>query len=291
MRGFELLVVRVLRVAEHEDHLARLAGFETQAHVMVADRGPAVRDRAGEVAALDRERRVPAAVRPEERLALGLEALDRLGAGEVREVVAPLPVLGLVVDDAAVHLDLAGGEVALVVGGVVLRVPETELDRGEEREIGGGVALVRHRRAPDLEGLAQRDEVEGLGANPVQGRGDSRVRHPVPALVVVQLTPGRLPGRRPVVTGRVVTQVEVAAADVERRVVVAVPGQPAQPGVAVERIAARGVRDQPEVLLGAQVVDPGQRGVGSLDDVLTGLIVEVAVTHYASPPCGSAPIT
>ena len=46
-------------------------------------------------------------------------------------MVAALAVLGLVIDDAVFHLHLAGVEVALEVGGVVLRIPQAELDGGE----------------------------------------------------------------------------------------------------------------------------------------------------------------
>jgi hypothetical protein len=47
-------------------------------------------------------------------------------------MVAPLPVLGLVVDDPPIDLDLTGGVVALVVSRVVLRIPERELDGRED---------------------------------------------------------------------------------------------------------------------------------------------------------------
>jgi hypothetical protein len=47
-------------------------------------------------------------------------------------VVATLPVLRLVIDDAVVHLDLADREVALEVGGIVAGVPQAELDRAEQ---------------------------------------------------------------------------------------------------------------------------------------------------------------
>ena len=87
-------------------------------------------------AALDGERPVPAAVRPEERVARRVEAGRRRRAGEVGEVVAPLAVLGRVVDDAVLDLDLAGRVVALEVRRVVLGVPEAELDGPEQRAVG-----------------------------------------------------------------------------------------------------------------------------------------------------------
>ena len=119
----ELGVARVLPVAEDEDDLLLLAGFEREPDVVRAVRRPAVRDRVGQLAPLDAERLVESPVRAEEGLALGVEPGQRLGAGEVGEVVAALAVLGLVVDHAVGDLDLAGGVVPLVVRGVVLARP------------------------------------------------------------------------------------------------------------------------------------------------------------------------
>ena len=149
--------------------------------------------------ALHGDRAVPAAVRAEERVALRVEAGQRLRAGEVREVVAPLAVLGLVVDDAVVDLDLARREVALEVGGVVLGVPQAELDRAEQRQAGRHGSLVGDPGPPDLELLPERHEVERLRADPGMRRPDDRVAQPVPAGVVLELALDRLPARAPVV--------------------------------------------------------------------------------------------
>ena len=115
---------------------------------------------------------------------------------------------------------------------------------------------------------------------------DDRVAEPVAAGVPVELTLGRLPARVPVVAAVVVADVQEAAADVERRVVVAIPDQPPQPGVAVERVPAGGVGDERDVVLAAQVVDPRQRRVRARDDVFPSIVVEVAVAHPRSPLSG-----
>ncbi len=128
----ELGVARVLGVAEEEDDLPGLAGAELESDVVRARRLPAVGDRARGLAALDGDRPVPAPVGPQEGVALRVEAGEGLRAGEEGEVVAPLAILGLVVDDAVLDLHLPHGVVALEVGGVVLGVPEAELHRAEE---------------------------------------------------------------------------------------------------------------------------------------------------------------
>src|SRR4029450_3618175 len=99
-------------------------------------------------AGLARDGSLPAAVGTEKGVALGVEAGQLGGAGEVGEVVAALPVFRLVVDDAVRHLDLAGRVVALEVGSVVPCVPQAELDGTEEGQIGPLGSLVGQPRPP-----------------------------------------------------------------------------------------------------------------------------------------------
>src|SRR6266508_2223065 len=143
-----------------------------------------MRDRASGGSALDGEGAVPAAIRPHERVALRVEAGKLLGAGEVREVIATLSVLGGVIDDAVRDLDLANRVVALEVRGIVLRVPQAEFDRAEEREAGARISLVGDACPPDLCGLGEGHEVERLGTNARVRGADDRVAEPVTAAVV-----------------------------------------------------------------------------------------------------------
>ncbi len=194
-------------------------------------------------------------------------------------MVAALAVLGLVVDDAVLDLDLAGVEVALEVGLVVPGVPQAELDAEKiERSAAVSRWLVM-RQLPDLQVGVQRHEIERFGLDAVRQRADGRVAQAVAAVVAVQRAARRLPRGRPELAGRVVAQVEVAPAGVEGHVVVAVAGQPAQARVAVERVAAGCVGDEAKIGLAAQVVDPGQRRVGPCDDVFPAFVVEISVGH------------
>jgi hypothetical protein len=77
-------------------------------------------------------------------------------------VVAALAVLGLVIDDAVLDFDLADVEVALEVGGVVLGVPQAELDAGEGGDVRPGRAAIGDRELPDFEVFVERDEVAGV---------------------------------------------------------------------------------------------------------------------------------
>ena len=133
-------------IAEDKDDFLRFAGFQVHLDVVRAVRRPAVRDRVEGFAPLHRRRVVPAAVGAEERVALRVEAGEFFRAGEIREVVAALAILGLVVDDAVDDFDLAGAEIALEIGGVVLRIPQAELDAGKNGELRRLLAAIGHLR-------------------------------------------------------------------------------------------------------------------------------------------------
>ncbi len=247
-------------------------------------RRPSVRDRVLRLAAFDRDRTVPSPVRPEERVALRIEPRDLGRAGEVGEVVPPFAVLGLVVDDAGVNLDLAGRQVALEVRRVVPRVPQAELHRAEQRKMRRLVAMVRDARAPHFQRRAERHEVRRCRFDARLTRCDDRVAHAVSTRVRVEVRTRGLPRRGPELAACRVAQVEVATALVYRHVVVAIPREAAQPGVPVEAVAARGVRDDAEEVLAAEVVHPWQRGVGPRDHVLASIVVEVAEARGGTLP-------
>jgi hypothetical protein len=154
-----------------------------------------VRQRIARSARVDDSGPVPAPVRAEERLALRVEPGQRLGTGEVDEVVPALPVLGLVIDHAVRHLDLADRVVALEVRGVVPRVPQAELHGAEQGERRGRRPPVGEAGPPDLERLAGRHEVERLGLDPRAATADHGVAESVAAAVVLQVGPDRLPRR------------------------------------------------------------------------------------------------
>ncbi len=194
-------------------------------------------------------------------------------------MVAALAILGLVIDDLVFDLDLADAEVALEVGGVVLRVPQAELDAGEEGELGRLSAAVGHLEFPDLQVLAQRHEIAGLGLDFVACGTDGGVAHAVAAFVFVQIAARGLPGRRPELAAFVVADVEIAPAKIKGCIVVAVAGQAAQAGIAVKGVTAGGVGDDAEIRLAAQVIDPGQGSLRGSDHVFPMLVVKMSVTH------------
>ena len=272
-----------VEVREQERERLALAGLEQQVDLVRADRVPAVGDAAGRAAGERHARLVQALVDADERVARGVEAVDGPRAGEQRPVVAPLARTGRVQDPRAVRLDLdlADRVRPLEVRRVGERVVEAELDVREQAQLLRRVRQVADGRPPHLDVLAGRDEEEQLDLDAVARADDPRVAGAVAALVAVERRLRRLPARVP--DRAAVVDVQVAADGVERRVVVAVAGQPPVARVAPEGVAAAGVRaEADEVVLAAEVVEPRQRRVRALDDVLACRVVEVAVGGHAA---------
>ena len=244
----ELRVGRVLCVAEHEDDLAGLAGLELELDVVRAARRPAVGDRVAGAAVLDDDRPVPAAVRAEERVALRVEAGERRPSRRSRRsgrAARGTRSCGRSTPSSTSTSPIERLRWKFVASSHASQRQNSTALKSESRA--GVVAPVGDPRPPDLERLAERDEVERLRLDARPARADHRVAEPVAAAVVLEVARGSA-ARTATSSRRVVgvAEVEVAAADVERRVVVAVAREPAQPGVAEERVAAGRVRDDPE---------------------------------------------
>ena len=84
--------------------------------------------------------------------------------------------------------------------------------------------------------------------------------HAVAALKGVQLSLYGLPTGIPY--GGSVLNIEVEAVGIQGTVVITVTGDPAQPGVPEEGIAACGAGGQGEEVLISQVIDPGKGSAG-----------------------------
>ena len=152
-------------------------------------------------------------------------------------MVAPLAVFGLMVDDTVLHFNFAGVQVALVVGGVIPGIPETELHQRKSRDLGGLLAPVGQLQFPHFQRLAERDKVAHLGLDAGMDGGDDGISQPVPAGIFIYRAAHRLPGGRPERAILVIPQVNVTPAGIVGNVVVAVARQPAQARILEERIA------------------------------------------------------
>ena len=192
-------------------------------------------------------------------------------------MIPALPVLGLVVDGAALDLHLADVPVPLVVGGIVHRVPEAPLHGAVDCETLDFARGVLQRQLLQLAGRAHGHHDGEPGFHALLLSLENGIAEAVAAAIAVQGGPGRQEGGAP---DRVpVADIEAAPALVVGRIVVAETGDAPQLGVPIEGVAAAGVGDQGEEALVAQVVDPGQGRIGTGDDIFPGLVVKIAVSH------------
>ena len=246
---------------------------------MAADGRPAAGDGVAASALKDGRRMIEAVVRAEEAVAVGVKAVHWRVHSEYGEVIAALAVFSLVVNCAALDFHLAGGEVALEVGGIVLRVPQAELHKAEQGNVLGRIRAVFELHARDQRIDAARNHRRLAHEKTVLFAGERRVAQPVTALIGVERGFDRHPARG---EHRVaVLDIEVLSAGVGGHVVVAVAGDAQHARILVEAVAAACVGHQGEKRLAAQVVDPRGGGVRAGDDIFPGRIVEMTIFHGA----------
>ena len=278
----ELLRIGILAKAQHKQIAHARPGRKIGPQVVAAHGGPAAGHAVEAFAPLDGGGMVKSVAGAQKGLPVGIKAddgrIDRIDG----IVIAALAVLGDMIDGAALHLDLAGGKVALEVSRVVLRVPEAELHKAEHIDPLLPIGAVFQGQAGDQRVLAARHKRGLLGAQPVFFAQDAGIAQAVAALVTVQRRfDGHPAGGKDAVA---VAQVEILAARVGGHAVVAVARQPQQARVAVEAVAAPCVGQEREESLAAQIVDPGGGGIRSCDDIFPGCVVKIAVFH-GDPPC------
>ena len=273
----EFLILRVFHIAETKEKLPRLAGPQRHMELHRADRRPAVDDRIGAAAVLDRFGQRRRAVEADKGVARGIEAVIRAVRPEHGIVIPPLAVFGFVINGVRLQLDLADGEVPLEVGAVVHRVPEAELYIGEHIERLFRGSPIFQRQPEEQAVVALRDQQRLCGRNTIFLPLNHAVAEAVATGIAVQLRFRGLPAGVP--DGIAVLDVNMEALLIDRAVVVAVAGQPAQPRVAIEAVAARRIRQECEKILAPQVVDPRQRRARACDQVFTPLIVKETKLH------------
>ena len=197
-------------------------------------------------------------------------------------MIAAFPVFGLVVDGGAAVFKLHFRQcvVTLEVGGVVLRVPQAELDKAVQGNLFRFGGLVGQGQPGDLGGISPGYHDRLASFQSVLGGGDAGVARAHPAFVTVQRGLGGLPARIP--DHVALFEVEVVSARIGGDVVIAVTGHAQKPRVLVEGIAAGGVAHQGEEILAAQIVDPGIGRVRTGDDIFAVSVIEMAVVHQAN---------
>ena len=277
----KLLIDGHFHIAQAEYQIPALVGSKLHLNIVGRHRRPALRH--GHIG-LAREYRIgalKAVVQPEEALPVGVVAVDGAVYGVEREVIAALLVFGLVVDSRAEYLNLAGVEVPLEVGGVVVCVPQAPLQKTGELERFLFAAFVGYCDFLNFTVEVLGNKEFHLSLYAVLFAGDYGVAHTVAALVAVKL---RLDGRPAGVPHRIaVLYIEISSPHINGDVVVTIACDTAQASVLVKAVSSRGVGYKREKSLRSQVIYPGIGGAGRGDDVLSCAVVKVAEFHKDRP--------
>ena len=282
VRGAELLLFGIFRIAETEQDDAPFSGRKLHLQPQYGDRSPAGGNAAEGRSLLHGDRFIPATKTSEERVTVRIETFDRGICRKEGVMVPAFAVFGLVIDGTALCLDLADIPVALEIGLIIHRIPEAPLHAAVDVQVLFFRTLIRQYEFPDLHVGMQRDRNGQFRTDAVLFSLKDRVAEPVPAAVKVKGRPGRQERRAP--DRFAVADVEKPPALVGRYVVVAETGDPPQLCILIKTVSSAGIADQRKESFVSQIVCPRQRRIRPRDDVFPCLIVKIAVPHIAFPP-------
>jgi hypothetical protein len=100
--------------------------------------------------------------------------------------------------------------------------------------------------------------------------------------VSIKLFSDRHPARGPNIAA--VVYVKITASVIDRNVVVTIARQSSQACVPIKTVSSRGIGNKTKKILGAQVVDPGIRSLGSINNVFSFVVVEISKFHNNASP-------
>ena len=244
---------------------------------MRSDRRPAVCDGVGCSAVYDSLRCFKTVIQTHKGFPVAVKAIDGIVYGVECEVISSFLVFSLVEHGGAFYFHFTGVEVSLEVGGVILCIPQTPFDHGEEFDGLRSIALIFQGQALNFAVVVLRYEERNGSGKVIFLSGDDGIAHTVTAFIGIQLCFCRRPARRP--DGAVVVDIEVTTAHVNRNVVVTVSGDSTQTGILKEVVAAGCVGNQREEFLGTQVIDPRIRGSWILNHVFLVCVIKKTKFH------------
>lgn len=152
------MIARTFAVAEYENAAVFTARLESDAKVMAADRRPAVRYAVAARSGCDGLRLAGTVVETDKGVTARIEAVD-IFIYIINCVMIPsFAELSLVIDSAALDLDLAGRQIALEIGRIILRIPETEFNIAVQIYASLRVRIISERDPCQLAAVPERDE-------------------------------------------------------------------------------------------------------------------------------------
>ena len=189
-------------------------------------------------------------------------------------MVAPLPVLGLVVDGIRLDLHLAGGEIALEIFHIGRCVPETPFQEAVKLEGLTSAGGIGQANPVNLAAMADRHEKEHLCTKAILLACQAGIAHPVPALVEVERRLAGLPTRIP---DRIaVLDIEITSAGIHRHAVVAIAENAPELGVPAEAIASGCIGNQGKEIFCTHVINPGPGRCRLSNHVFASLVIEMS---------------
>ncbi|MNC29163.1 hypothetical protein D3C75_774040 [compost metagenome] len=274
---FPFLVFRVLDIAEYEDEGLLFARFERNIQSMGADWRPAGGYRVLCLSGSDHLRVVQSVEHAEEGFTVSVEAGQRFIYRIESVVVSALTVFGFVIDNRILDFNLTNAQVALEVGHIIMGIPQTELGKGEQLNCFLNIASVLNDEAVYFGIMAHRYKSKLVNGDTIALTSDGSVAKTVAALVEIEVTLNRHPARSPEIT--IVMQVVVAAAIVQRNIVIPVTGKSSHACITVEGVTAGSIRNKTEKLLVTEVVDPWIRCFWGVNYILFTSVVKSSEFH------------
>ena len=269
-----------------------LAQEEEQAHFLAGGQGQPLAQggavvagfskAAGQFPALHSHRAAFVMIQADECIPQGIEAVGLKIGGE--ELIAEL-FIKQIVQHRPVLVGGAGGVIGhLKILVVHLDVVVRPFHIGVHAQPPWLVRPAAKPHVPQLHRIPQGDEhrLARLDLPVIAGIGGIGQAVAAGIRRLVQRLAHRLPGNRPVFPRFVVPDIHVMAGPVQRHPVGPEPGHPVVLRRFVERVAARGLVEHRAVVVHADVIGPGGRGVHPIDDIFAAVVVKISVLQKAT---------
>ena len=196
---------------------------------------------------------------------------------ELGIVVAPLAVFRLVIDHPGCHLHLAGGEIALEIGGIIHGIPETELRVREYFNLPCSLRSIRHFNSSQQAMISPRNKHLLLSCYSVLPAFKNGVSEPVAAGIGIQFRLHGLPCDIPNLSFRF--QIDVESILIQRTGIVAVAGNAAEACIFIEGISAGCIGQQHEKIFTAKIIDPRKGCARGFNNIFPLFIIKMAKFH------------
>ena len=183
-------------------------------------------------------RRLETVIKPQKRLSVRVEPIDRSVHSIKRIMVTSFTIFGLMINDAALHLHLPGRKIALEILHVGRGVPQTPLHEREQFEFLSGSPRVGKAQTLQFTPISYRHEKQKLRAQTVFLSGNASVTHSMTALISIERSLARFPAGIPY--GIPVFYVKIPPAVIHRHAIITVARNSAEFGITTEAIPAGG---------------------------------------------------